>query len=110
MESYDNGGTIIRVHAKMINGQVASLPTYRKGPTTMSYTRKDFGARLKKQLTVDYDVVKVARWAHKEYLDHCRELEADLVAEITKIIAMEEGPEFELTKEEIQLLADELQK
>jgi hypothetical protein len=75
----------------------------------MSYTRKDFGARLKEQLTVDYDVVKVARWAHKEYLDHCRELELDLVHEMMKIIAMEEGPEFELTEQEIQSLAVELQ-
>lgn len=76
----------------------------------MNYSRKDFSARLKEQLALDYDVVQLARWAHKEYLDHCQELEADLVAEMMKIIAMEEGPEFELTEQEIRTLANELQK
>lgn len=76
----------------------------------MSYTRKDFGARLKEQLAGHYDVVKVARWAHTEYLTHCKELDADLVDEMMRIIAMEEGPEFELPEPEIQSLADQLQK
>jgi len=76
----------------------------------MSYTRKEFGARLRAQLSIDYDVVKVARWAHQQYLDHCRELDGDLVNEMMRIIAMEEGPEFELTGQEIQAIADELQK
>ena len=76
----------------------------------MSYTKKDFGARLKEQLTVNYDVVKIARWTHGEFLDHCIEIETDLESEMMRIIAMEEGPEFELTEQEITSLADELQK
>ncbi len=75
----------------------------------MSYTKKDFGVRLKEQLAANYDVVRVARWAHTEYLTHCKELDAELVQEMMRIIAMEEGPEFELTETEIQALADALQ-
>ncbi len=76
----------------------------------MSYTKKDFGARLKEQLSANYDVVKIARWTHREFLDHCIEIETDLESEMMRIIAMEEGPEFELTEQEITSLADELQK
>jgi hypothetical protein len=75
----------------------------------MSYTKKDFGLRLKDQITTGYDVVRVARWAHQEFLDHCRELEAGLQPEMMRVIVMEEGPEFELTEHEIQSLADDLQ-
>jgi len=76
----------------------------------MNYSRKDFGARLKEQVAVGYDVVKLARWVHHEFLNHCNELEAGLQTEMMKLIAMEEGPEFELTEQEIRTLANELQK
>lgn len=77
---------------------------------TMTYTSKEFGARLKEQVAVAYDVVKIARWAHHEFLAHCNDLDPGLQSEMMKIIAMEEGPEFELTAQEIHSLADELQK
>lgn len=76
----------------------------------MSYPKKDFGLRLKEQLNIGYDVVRVARWAYQEYLDHCSELEPGLKSEMMKIIAMEEGPEFEMSEQEIQTLANELLK
>jgi hypothetical protein len=76
----------------------------------MSYTKMEFGARLREQVAVSYDVVKLARWAHHEFLNHCNELEPGLQPEMMRIIAMEEGPEFELTEQEIRTLANELQK
>jgi hypothetical protein len=76
----------------------------------MSYRKKDFGLRLKEQLSIGYDVVGVARWAHQEFLNHCGELEPGLQPEMMKIVAMEEGPEFELTEQEIHAFADELVK
>ena len=76
----------------------------------MSYTKRDFALGLKQQLTSGYDVVKVARWAHQEFLNHCRELETGVQAEMMKVIAMEEAPEFEMTEHEIQELADGLEE
>lgn len=76
----------------------------------MSYRKKDFGLRLKEQLAIGYDVVRVARWTHQEFLDHCRELEPGLQPAMMKLIAMEEGPEFEMSKQEIQTFANELLK
>lgn len=76
----------------------------------MSYTKKDFALRLKRQLIGTYDIVKVARWAHQEFLDHARELEVGLQLEMMKVIAMEEGSEFEMTEPEIRKFADELEK
>ncbi len=76
----------------------------------MSYLKKEFGLRLKEQLNAGYDVVRVARWAHQEFLDHSGELEPGLQPEMMKVIAMEEGPEFEMSEQEIQMLANELLK
>ena len=76
----------------------------------MSYTKREFGARLEEQLDVGYDVVKIGRWTYQEFLEHCIELEIGLKAEMMRIIAMEEGIEFELTEQEIRTLAEELQK
>ena len=76
----------------------------------MSYTKKDFALGLTQQLRSHYDVVKMARWAFREFLDHTKELETGLEEEIMKVVSMEEGPQFEMTAQEIQELADELEK
>jgi hypothetical protein len=77
----------------------------------MIYTRKMFAARLKNQLEFGYDVIKIARWAYNEFTINCRELEPGLKSEMMRIIVMEEGPEFEMTEQEIwgfvRLLAGE---
>jgi len=51
----------------------------------------------------------MALWAHQEYLNNCGELELGLQAEMMKVIAMEEGPEFEMTEHKIQEFADGLE-
>lgn len=74
----------------------------------MIYTRKQFGKDLAEQLSSGYDTRRLSRWAFKQYLD-C-ELEKGLQSEMMTIIAMEEGPEFELTEKEILKLIAELVK
>lgn len=74
----------------------------------MSYTKKDFALGLSQQLDSGYEVVRVARWAYQEYLTHCRELEHGLKPNIMKVVAMEEGPQFEMTEQEIRNFAVEL--
>jgi hypothetical protein len=68
----------------------------------MSYTKQIFAERLKNQLVTGYDVVRIARWAYNEFTTNCRELEPGLKSEMMRIIVMEEGPEFEMTEQEMQ--------
>jgi hypothetical protein len=51
-----------------------------------------------------YDVKRIADWAHNEYLCHGRDFAPGLQSDVMKIIAMEEGPQFELSEEEVSLL------
>jgi hypothetical protein len=87
----------------------ATLSAYWKGAVAMSYTKKDFGQRLRNRLSAGYDVVKIARWAHREFLENIGELDPRLDAEVMKVIAMEEGPEFEMTEGELQDMARRLE-
>ena len=73
------------------------------------YTKSQFGKELEEELELKYDIVTLSRWAFQKYTDN-REFEDGLSKEIMKIVAMEEGPEFEYTKEELHELALKLQK
>lgn len=68
----------------------------------MTYTKKQFANRLSQQLVLKYDATRIARWAFNEFTLHCRELEPGLKSDMMRIIAMEEGPEFEMTEQEIR--------
>lgn len=71
---------------------------------TLIYSKKQFVEALKSQCEKNYDIVHLSRWAHGVFLDNCKDLEVGLQPFIMKVVAMEEGEEFELTKE--QLLED----
>lgn len=74
------------------------------------YTKAQFGKELKQELTKDFDVVHLSRWAYRKYLEKTSQLENGVDEVMMKIVAMEEGPEFEYTKEELIELANDLQK
>jgi hypothetical protein len=74
----------------------------------MTYTRKDFGKDLMAELEQGYDVVRLSRWAMSLYLKHCHEMDPDLYETIMSIVAMEEGPEFEFSEQELRQMANEL--
>lgn len=76
----------------------------------MTYTKKLFGGELKKQLSTDCDVVRIARWSHREYLEHCGDFEPGLYEILMSVVAMEEGPEFELSEDELWKLVGELEQ
>jgi hypothetical protein len=67
----------------------------------MSYTKREFAEGLSEQMKMDGDVVRIARWAHGILMNHALEFEAGLKPVVLKVIAMEEGPEFELTDAEL---------
>lgn len=74
----------------------------------MIYTRKQFGSDLLTRLSETSDPVSLARWAYSLYFAHLRDLEAGIKPEIMKVVAMEEGPEFEMTQEELRQWAKSL--
>ena len=51
---------------------------------------------------------EVSKWAFKIYTDYGLEFENGLDYFVLKLIAMEEGPEFVLSEEELKCIADDL--
>lgn len=74
------------------------------------YTKFDFGKELAEQVNKKYDVSYLAYWAHEKYLDHANKLDEATRDAIMTVIAMDEGNEFVLTKEELLKLAADLQR
>lgn len=74
----------------------------------MSYTAKDFSRELEQELSKGYDVVRIARMAFSAYHDHCRDVSPDLYKKMFRVIAMEEGPEFELSEQQLWELSKSL--
>jgi len=74
----------------------------------VTYSKNDFGTGLRRQLEGPFDVVRIARWAFREFHNNCREMEPELQEVVLKVVAMEEGPEFEYSAEELKSLADQL--
>ena len=73
----------------------------------MSYTLKQFGTELLGELKTGFEVVRVGRWAHGKYLSNCRSLNASVRATIMQVVAMEEGPEFEISESVLREFAHE---
>lgn len=73
----------------------------------MSYTKAQFANELERQLDQGYNPVTIARWAYQKHLG-ARAFEEGLEPEILKVVAMEEGPEFEMTEQELRELASRL--
>jgi len=74
------------------------------------YSKNDFGRELSIEVEKKFNVIRIARWAHEKYLDNCANLDRDTKNVMMTIIAMEEGEEFERTKEELLKFAADLQK
>ena len=74
----------------------------------MSYAPKDFKRDLEKELSQGYDVVRIARMAFSVFHERCREIDPDLANKMFQVIAMEEGPEFELSEEQLREFARSL--
>jgi hypothetical protein len=74
----------------------------------MTYTKKEFGLGLKAQLLQRNDYSKISKWAFKIYIDEGLRFEDDLDYIVLKLIAMEEGPEFIFSKEDLLILANKL--
>jgi hypothetical protein len=74
----------------------------------MKLTRKVLGRELSRQLDDGYDPVKLAKWAYRVQLD-ARDIDPKLASELLKLVAMEQGREFEITEAELREMAKSLQ-
>lgn len=70
--------------------------------------KKEFGLELQKQLLLENDYKKISKWAFKIYVNHGLEFENGLDYFILKLIAMEEGPEFTLSREDLLIMTNKL--
>ena len=74
----------------------------------MTLTAKELSSVLQVELDKGYDVVRIARVAFQLYQDHGVRLAPDLDQKLLQLMAMEEGPEFEYSEEELRRLVGEL--
>ncbi len=74
----------------------------------MMLTSKELGRVLHAELDNGYDVVRISRIAFQLYQEYGVEIAPELDEKLLQLMAMEEGPEFEYSEEELRLLAKQL--
>lgn len=74
----------------------------------MIYQVTDFGRELLVELNRGYDVVRISRWAMTTYMKYSGSTAPSLDGEIMKVVSMEEGPEFEMTEQQLREFAQRL--
>ena len=74
----------------------------------MTYTKRDFGTDLLHEVNRGFDVVRLAGWAMRLYSDRIRECGDGVKDAVMEVVVMEEGPEFEMTEEQLREFAQRL--
>jgi hypothetical protein len=74
----------------------------------MAYTRKDFGLELKEKIKKREAQDTIGKWAYKMYWKHMLEIDDDFQDFLTDLNTMEDDPQFELSYEKLDQIADRL--
>ena len=74
----------------------------------MSYNVLDLKAEVEAELAEGYEPRRLAKKAFRIYSEQGRDLEPALDTAVMRLMAMEEGPEFELSEAEILELLSQL--
>lgn len=74
----------------------------------MAYTQKEFGLELKKRIKAKQDLAIIGRWAFGRYWLYKMEIDHAFQNLLKNLSAMENGPEFEFSYEELNKIADKL--
>ena len=74
----------------------------------MTYAKRDFGTDLLNEVNRGFDVVRLAGWAMRLYSDRIREFGDGVKDAVMEVVVMEEGPEFEMTEEQLREFAQRL--
>jgi hypothetical protein len=77
-------------------------------PMNNMYTKLMLGKELKLELQKGYDVIRISRWAYGIFFNHSRELDKELYDLLQELFRMEDDPQFEMSSEELSVLADRL--
>ena len=77
-------------------------------------TEDSFNQRIGKELIQlinnNASVIQIAQWADNIYSNYCRNLDSETDALITKISFMQHGPEFEINRVDLEIIAKRLIK
>jgi hypothetical protein len=78
----------------------------------MIYTKRLFAAELLVELERGlvelepaFDPIRIGQWAYKKFLHHTGKMQEGLSDKMMQIALLEEGPEFEMSIEEIRTFA-----
>jgi hypothetical protein len=74
----------------------------------MTYTRAMFGKELKDRIIQKEDVALIGHWAFSVYMDHIDDIDLSFRDILLTLNAMEDGPEFAFSYEELEQIADDL--
>ncbi len=85
--------------------EIANMLTLADSPV---YTRQQFGKELKEKIEQKIDVAEIGKWAYKMYYKHMLDIDDDFQNFLIDLNAMEDGPEFEFSYEELDKIADRL--
>ncbi len=72
------------------------------------YTRQQFGKELKEKIKQKIDVAEIGRWSYGIYYKHMLDIDDDFKSFLKDLDAMEDGPEFEFSYDELDQIADRL--
>jgi hypothetical protein len=72
----------------------------------MSEVNISFGTELLKKLNSGVSKKIIAKWAYGFYLDNSKNINKNFELDIMRIVAMEEGPEFDINTSELFALAE----
>lgn len=74
------------------------------------YSKKHLAEELTQQIDDGSDCRQIARWAYRTYLLGQTELGADLKELLMQLATMEQGPEFEMNRDELEGIVDLLRE
>lgn len=72
------------------------------------YTRIDFGKELKERVALQNDVSEIGSWAYEVYLGETPDKDVEFMNILLILNKMEDGPEFALSYERLNEIADDL--
>lgn len=77
-------------------------------PDSLEYLKIQFGRCLKEKIALKIDQSLIGRFAFKYRFDHMKNLDDEFDEVLSTIAIMESGPEFELSYEKLDEIADNL--
>lgn len=100
--------TTAYLNAKRNLADQIAQPTEKTGRTNLGLEAKELATLLEKALVGDFDTTKVSRAAYEVYHQYGLDLTPEMDRIILTLMAMEEGPQFELNESEVRDLIAKL--